>query len=154
MRTLLPVAALSVFFGFVLARSQYNELIGLIITTIYGGCFVVLIAALNDPAGLGRGIYNVFIRLFTWIVDATTGGINQDNLIFTLLVSSLFWFSRLQPVMASIPHRPRVACDSTARADFVGEQHLLHRGEQPRRLPDPVRIPVSPVDHPLEPRRA
>ncbi len=34
MRTLLPVAALSVFFGFVLARSQYNELIGLIITTI------------------------------------------------------------------------------------------------------------------------
>lgn len=92
MRTLLPVAALSVFFGFVLARSQYNELIGLIITTIYGGCFVVLIAALNDPAGLGRGIYNVFIRLFTWIVDASTGGINQDNLIFTLLVSSLFWF--------------------------------------------------------------
>jgi hypothetical protein len=27
-----------------------------------------------------------------WITDAFTGGINQDDLVFTLLVSSLFWF--------------------------------------------------------------
>lgn len=92
LRILLPIVVLSVGFGFLLARSQYNELIGLIITTVYGACFVLLIAALNDPDGLGRGIYNVFMRTFTWIMDATSGGINQDNLIFTLLVSSLFWF--------------------------------------------------------------
>lgn len=92
LRTLAPVLALSVTFGFLLARSQYNELIGLIISTIYGACFVMLIAAINDQSGLGRGIYNVFTRLFTWVVDATSGGINQDDLVFTLLVSSLFWF--------------------------------------------------------------
>lgn len=92
LRILLPVTVLSVLFGFLLARSQYNELVGLIITAIYGACFVLLVAALNDPAGFGRGIYNVFTRLFTWMVDAATGGINQDNLVFTLLVASLFWF--------------------------------------------------------------
>ena len=28
----------------------------------------------------------------SWIIDATNGGINQDDLVFTLLVASLFWF--------------------------------------------------------------
>lgn len=92
MRTLIPVALLSLGFGFLLARSQYNELLGLVISGIYGACFVLLIAALGDPEGVGRGIYNVFSRLFRWLLDATTGGINQDDLVFTLLVSSLFWF--------------------------------------------------------------
>ncbi|MFN8531230.1 MAG: transglutaminaseTgpA domain-containing protein [Anaerolineae bacterium] len=90
--TLLPVLILSIAFGFLLARSQYNELIGLIIGTIYGGCLIVLIAAINEPGDLGTGIYNVFIRTFQWFNDAFTGGINQDDLVFTLLVSGLFWF--------------------------------------------------------------
>lgn len=90
--TLYPVTLLSVFFGFMLARSQYNELLGLMISGIYGACFVLLIAALNQPSGLGDGIYAVFSRLFSWLLDAAGGGINQDDLVFTLLVSSLFWF--------------------------------------------------------------
>ncbi|MCC6803385.1 MAG: transglutaminase domain-containing protein [Anaerolineae bacterium] len=90
--TLYPVTLLSVLFGFMLARSQYNELLGLLISGIYGACFVLLIAALNQPTGLGDGIYTVFSRLFQWLLDASTGGINQDDLVFTLLVSSLFWF--------------------------------------------------------------
>ncbi|MBE2271233.1 MAG: transglutaminase domain-containing protein [Anaerolinea sp.] len=92
LRTLIPVLLLSVFFGFLLARSHYNELVGLIISGIYGACFVMLIAAFNDQSGLGRGIPNVFTRLITWLIDASSGGINQDDLVFTLLVSSLFWF--------------------------------------------------------------
>lgn len=90
--TLYPVALLSVLFGFMLARSQYNELLGLLISGIYGACFVLLIAAINQPSGLGDGIYEVFSRLFQWLLDASGGGINQDDLVFTLLVSSLFWF--------------------------------------------------------------
>ena len=87
---LLSITILSVVFGFVLARSQYNELLGLLISGIYGACFVLLIAALNQPSNLGDGIYAVFSRLFQWLIDASSGGINQDDLVFTLLVSSLF----------------------------------------------------------------
>src|SRR3954467_8542906 len=49
--TLVPVTILSVLFGFFLARSQYNELLGLMISGIYGACFVLLIAALNLHIG-------------------------------------------------------------------------------------------------------
>lgn len=90
--TLFPVALLSVLFGFILARSQYNELLGLLISGIYGACFVLLIAAFQQPSNLGDGIYTVFSRLFRWLIDAAGGGINQDDLVFTLLVASLFWF--------------------------------------------------------------
>ncbi len=89
---LLITSVLSVLFGFVLARSQYNELLGLMISGIYGACFVLLIAALNQPGDLGSGIYSVFSRVFQWILDATSGGINQDDLVFTLMVAGLFWF--------------------------------------------------------------
>ncbi len=90
--TLMTTSILSVLFGFVLARSQYNELLGLLISGIYGACFVLLIAAFNQPGNLGDGVYTVFSHLFRWIVDATNGGINQDDLVFTLLIASLFWF--------------------------------------------------------------
>jgi transglutaminase-like putative cysteine protease len=90
--TLIPITILSVIFGFTLARSQYNELLGLMISGIYGACLVLLIAALNQPTNLGDGIYTVFSRLFQWLFDAASGGINQDDLVFTLLVASLFWF--------------------------------------------------------------
>lgn len=92
LQTLIPSLLLSILFGFLLSRSQYNELLGLMISGIYGVCFVLLIAAINDPGDLGDGVYNVFSRFFAWVVDATSGGINQDDLVFTLLVSGLFWF--------------------------------------------------------------
>lgn len=92
MGILLPTALLSVGFGFLLARSQYNELLGLFISVIYGVCFVLVIAAFNQPGNLIEAIYGVFARLARWIYDALSGGINQDDLVFSLLVGSLFWF--------------------------------------------------------------
>lgn len=92
MNTLVPVLVLSVLFGFLLSRSYYNELLALLMSGIYGVCFILLIAAINEPGGIREGAYSVFSRLFRWIADATTGGINQDDLVFTLLVSGLFWF--------------------------------------------------------------
>ncbi|NDJ62658.1 MAG: hypothetical protein GYB67_16165 [Chloroflexi bacterium] len=91
METLVPVALLSVVLGFVLARSQYSELFGLLISTIYGGCAILLIAALRHPDGIGAGIYNVFSSLFLWLEAALGDGLNQDPLVFTLLISGLFW---------------------------------------------------------------
>ncbi len=92
LNTVLPVMLLSVVFGFLLARSQYNELLALLMSGIYGVGFVLLVAAINEPGGLGDGAYSVFTRLLRWIMDATTGGINQDALVFTLLIATLFWF--------------------------------------------------------------
>jgi transglutaminase-like putative cysteine protease len=90
--TVIPTALLSICFGFLLARSRYGELFSLLVSVVYGACIVVLVAAINQPDDLWRGIYEVFQRLARWIVDATTGGINADDLVFTLLVAILFWF--------------------------------------------------------------
>lgn len=92
MNTLVIVLVLSVVFGFVLARSKYNELLGLMLSGIYGACFVLIIAAINQPGGLGDGVSELFSRTFIWMRDAVTGGINQDDLVLTLLISGLFWF--------------------------------------------------------------
>lgn len=87
---LIPVVIASVLFGFVLARSQYNELLGLLISTLYGGCIVLLISGLSLGIGFD-GLYEAFYRLMTWLADVVNSGINQDDLVFTMLVSSLFW---------------------------------------------------------------
>jgi len=92
MRVVIPVLLLSVVFGFLLARSHYNELLALIISGIYGGSFVLLIAGANEPGTIVGGVSSVLFRSIRWLVDATTGGINQDNLVFTLLVATLFWY--------------------------------------------------------------
>lgn len=92
MRVILPVTVMSIGFGFLLARSQYNELLALIVSTMYGFGVVVVVAAINQPVGFFEGIAEVFIRTVRWSVDAFTGGINQDELVFTILVATLFWY--------------------------------------------------------------
>ncbi len=92
LRVVLPASALSLIVGLVLARSQYNDLFALIVSAIYGAALIVLLAALNEPGGLAEGIYDVFSRSFQWVYDAFTGGVNQDELVFTLIMSALFWF--------------------------------------------------------------
>jgi transglutaminase-like putative cysteine protease len=88
MSVILPIAVLSVLFGFLLARSRFNELLALFLSIGYGTIFVTLLAAMNVPGGT----YSVVVRAASWGVDALTGGINTDELVFTLLVGILFWF--------------------------------------------------------------
>ncbi|MBZ0300931.1 MAG: DUF3488 and transglutaminase-like domain-containing protein [Anaerolineae bacterium] len=90
--TVLPVVALSAVFGLLLARSHYNELLALIMSGIYGGASVLLFASLSEPGGLLAGINSVFQRSFRWLLDAVGGGINQDEVVFTILVAMLLWF--------------------------------------------------------------
>jgi hypothetical protein len=92
LRVVLPAAGLSLVIGLMLARSQYNDLFALVVSAIYGAALIVLLAALNQPGGLAQGIYEVFGRSFQWVYDAFTGGVNQDDLVFTLIISALFWF--------------------------------------------------------------
>lgn len=92
MRTVLPVTIIGVVMGFLLARSHYNELLALLMGGLYGFGIILLIAAINEPGDLVAGGANLFVRVSRWVADAFTGGINQDDVVFTLLVSVLFWF--------------------------------------------------------------
>jgi transglutaminase-like putative cysteine protease len=92
METVIPITLLSVLLGFMLARSQYNEFFALIMSGIYGLGIVTLIASINEPGNLVEGIGSLFSRVLRWLMDAASGGINQDELILTLLISGLFWF--------------------------------------------------------------
>lgn len=92
LRTLIPVTVLSLGFGFLLARSQYNELLALIMSGIYGVAFIFLVAAINEPGGLFEGFSSVLNRVIQWAIAATSGGLNQDDMVFTMLVGMLFWF--------------------------------------------------------------
>ncbi|MCB9461801.1 MAG: hypothetical protein H6670_19280 [Anaerolineaceae bacterium] len=91
-RTIVPVVIIGTLLGFILARSHYNEALAIILSTAYAGVTIIIVAAINEPGDLLPNISQVIIRSIQWLIDLTTGGINQDNLVFTLLVAVLFWF--------------------------------------------------------------
>jgi transglutaminase-like putative cysteine protease len=91
LRTVVPTIILGSLFGFVLARSRYGELFALVMTLLYGVIVVVALAGLNEPTNPANGVYEVLSRTTQWVYDAFTGGINQDDTIFTLLISLFFW---------------------------------------------------------------
>ncbi len=92
MTIVLPMIVASLAVGFLIARSRFSELYALLLSLVYGFCILLLVGALAQPGGFGAGLISVFSRAVQWFIDAFTGGINQDDLVFTLLISSLFWF--------------------------------------------------------------
>ncbi len=92
LRTIVPVLLAGVVFGFVLAHSQYNELLALTVSSLYGIGTVIFVAAINQEAIFIEALAEVLKRAQDWTVDALTGGINTDSLVFTMLVAGLFWF--------------------------------------------------------------
>lgn len=92
MRTILPITIFSTVFGLVLARSKFSEFMALLVSSIYGMCLVVLLTASVYGGDGQSGVYTVFVRFAEWLSDVSSGGINRDNLVFTLLVALLFWF--------------------------------------------------------------
>lgn len=89
---IVPTIVMSLLFGYVLARSRYNELYALLVSSLYGIIFVIGIATLTTSLNPIRGLENVIIRSIQWFLDAFTGGINQDSLVFSMIVSLLLWF--------------------------------------------------------------
>jgi len=81
-------AIIGTLIGFIAARSHLGELIALSVMSLIGSGLILILAA----QGLAGGMPEVVSRTFFWINDAFTGGINQDELVFTLLVALLFWF--------------------------------------------------------------
>jgi transglutaminase-like putative cysteine protease len=92
MKIVIPMTLLSTVFGLILSRSQFGEFLALIISSIYGFCFVLLLTATTYEGGVDRGARGVLSRVATWLTDVTTDTINPDDMVFTLLVAILFWF--------------------------------------------------------------
>jgi transglutaminase-like putative cysteine protease len=92
LEVIIPVGVLSAALGLIFSRSRFGELMALIISSTYGVCLVLMLTAMTVDSNIGNGIYTVFERAIQWIADATAEGINQDDMVFTLLVALLFWF--------------------------------------------------------------
>lgn len=82
------VAILGVTLGFITARSHFNEFIGLLMMTVIGTGLMTVVAGFTVEGGTS----GVIARALEWMNDAITGGVNQDPLVFTLLVGLLLWF--------------------------------------------------------------
>ncbi|MFW5708712.1 MAG: hypothetical protein ACOCX5_00695, partial [Chloroflexota bacterium] len=71
MAVIAPVTVLSAVMGLIFARSQFGELMALLISSTYGVCLVLLFTAISLGGGLGAGVYAVFERTIIWLNDAT-----------------------------------------------------------------------------------
>jgi transglutaminase-like putative cysteine protease len=85
---LLPITVIAMLIGFLLARSQFSEFISLLVSLGYGGGLTLMLTGRTVPGGA----YEALTRAAVWVNDAITGGINTDEIVFTIFVSILFWF--------------------------------------------------------------
>ncbi len=91
--TLLGVCIIGLLLCFFLARSDYGDFFALLISMMYGAGVVLIMSALSIMQGndIMGATFEVFSRTIEWITDALTGGINQDDLVFTVFISALYW---------------------------------------------------------------
>lgn len=88
----LPVTALGVFLGLVLARSRFGEITALIVSLLYGIGAIYIAAALKQNMPFREALLAVLTRSYEWTIDLFSDGVNTDPLVLSLLVSILFWF--------------------------------------------------------------
>lgn len=92
LNVILPTTVLSLILGLLFSRSRFGELNALMLSSTYGVVLVLIFTSFNVEGNFLRSIYTVFEQLIGWIEAAFTGGIDQNDTIFTLLVAWLFWF--------------------------------------------------------------
>lgn len=89
---LIPIAILSVIFGFLLARSHYSELMALLLSTIYSVGTVMLIQFFAAPGDPLRRIYNIVVRFSNSINNGPVRTGSFDPYLLILFLSVLIWF--------------------------------------------------------------
>jgi transglutaminase-like putative cysteine protease len=87
---LIPVAILSVVFGFLLSRSHYSELLSLLLSGVYGVATIGVIQYVNAPGNPAVRLYAVADR-FANSLNLTLGG-SLDPFLLILFLSILVWF--------------------------------------------------------------
>lgn len=86
------ISVLSVLFGYLLARSHYGEVMGLLATSAYGMATIGVIEILAAPGDLPARVIAVAGRLVTSIRQIQVGGTTQDPFFLLLFLAALFWF--------------------------------------------------------------
>lgn len=89
---ILPAAALSVFFGFLLARSHYSELTALLLSAIYAVGTVLLVQLIVAPGDLGSRVVAVLTRFADSIRGGLIEGVGFDPYLLMMFLSILVWF--------------------------------------------------------------
>ncbi len=84
------VGIASVIFGFLLARSHYNELLALLMSAVYGIATIGILQLLVAPGNPLQRIVAVITRLRS-ALTGVNGGF-QDPFILILFLCTLFWF--------------------------------------------------------------
>lgn len=92
MGTVLPILLIGIVINFLLARSQRGDLHALIVSSLFGVASTFILVSVQLPGDIGLGANLLLRRVIQWVYDAITGGINQDELIFTLMLSMVFWY--------------------------------------------------------------
>jgi transglutaminase-like putative cysteine protease len=92
LKVIIPTTVLSLVLGLLFARSRFGEFNALLLSSSYGVLMVLIFTSFSVEGNFLRSIYTVFSQLVEWIEAAFTGGIDQNDTIFTLLVAWLFWF--------------------------------------------------------------
>ncbi len=90
---LVPVAILSVIFGFLLSRSHYSEAMSLILSGIYGTAtigFIQFLAAPGDMIHRATGVISRFVYSMEMSFNGSSAGI--DPFLLILFLSILIWF--------------------------------------------------------------
>lgn len=91
---LIPIAFLSVGFGFLLARSHYSETLSLLISFVYAVGSVIVIQLWSAPGSLLEKGQAVVIRLFNALNNqqATAASLGLDPFLLIIMLSILLWF--------------------------------------------------------------
>ncbi|MDE2819544.1 MAG: transglutaminaseTgpA domain-containing protein [Chloroflexota bacterium] len=88
----LPALFIGVVIGILLAGSRFGELPAIIISSLYAIGSILFVSALSLEMPFLEGIKAAIGSAGQWALDAMSDGNNPDELVFTMLVSLLFWF--------------------------------------------------------------
>lgn len=91
LHVVVPVLLCGLLYGAIVAHSRLGEVRALFITLLMGVAAVSTAAALQSDLPLPEAAMEMVNRSVDWLQDVVGAGINTDELVFTLLVSLLFW---------------------------------------------------------------
>src|SRR5712691_3212673 len=91
LRQLIPIAVLSVLFGFLLARSHYSELFSLILSGIYCVATIAVIQVSTAPGNPVERVLAVVTR-FSNSLSSSISNNDLDPYLLILFLSVLVWF--------------------------------------------------------------
>lgn len=89
---LIPIAILSVAFGFLLARSHYSEVTALLLSSVYSIGAILLVQFVSAPGNPLQRVYYVLQRFVSAIQIGSNTSAGIDPYLLVVFLSILIWF--------------------------------------------------------------